>query len=103
MGQGNDQALPSVSSVIGLRRPLQAGIHQVGRTPRHGVSEVSYQQSLIVSSTPATAVWIDGYDVNGKTFFVIFRPADGIVGGPSWTGLGWISKRVRQVGHDYCL
>jgi len=46
---------------------------------RHGIPESSYQTEFehIVDSG-YRPVWIDGYDVNGKTFFnAIFRPANG--------------------------
>jgi hypothetical protein len=76
----NDQALPSVSSII-WPSPSTPSWYPPGwaELARHGVPESSYQQEFdrIVSSG-YRLVWIDGYDVNGKTFFnVIFRPADG--------------------------
>ena len=50
---------------------------------RHGISESAYQTEFDhIASSGYRLVWIDGYDVKGKTFFnVIFRAADGL----AWT------------------
>ncbi len=46
---------------------------------RHGIPEASYQAEFDkIAGSGYRLVWVDGYEVNGKTFFnVIFRPADG--------------------------
>lgn len=75
-----DQGLPNVPSAI-WPSPLAPSWYPPGwaELARHGIPEASYQTEFdrIVSSG-YRLVWIDGYDVNGKTFFnAIFRPANG--------------------------
>src|SRR5215211_528051 len=78
----DDQGLPSVSSAIwpASTKPTwyPPGWAEVAR---HGIAEANYQTEFdrIVSSG-YRPIWIDGYDVNTKTFFnVVFKPQDGTV------------------------
>ena len=51
----------------------------VGEVAHFGIAEAQYQTIFTqVTSSGYRPVWVDGYEVNGKTFFnAIFRPADG--------------------------
>ncbi|WP_272853430.1 peptidoglycan DD-metalloendopeptidase family protein [Altibacter sp. HG106] len=56
-----------------------------GEVTRHGVPEEKYQE-VFDSIWPCGyyPVWVDGYDVNGKTYFnVIFRPSNNV---------GWVAR-----------
>lgn len=78
--KADDQGLPSVSAAIwpAATKPTwyPPGWAEVAR---HGIPEASYQTEFDrIATSGYRLVWVDGYDVNGKTFFnVIFRPADG--------------------------
>lgn len=50
-----------------------------GEVARHGVPSSKYQFTFThITSSGYRLEWIDGYDVNGKTYFnVIFRPSNG--------------------------
>ena len=78
--KAEDQGLPNVAAAIWPAATKPAWYPPGwAELARHGVPEANYQTEFdhIVSSG-YRLVWIDGYDVNGKTFFnVIFRPADG--------------------------
>jgi hypothetical protein len=78
-----------------------------GEITRHGIPASAYQAEFnkIVSSG-YRLVWIDGYEVGGKTFFnVIFRPA----GGGGWvarhglTGAGYQAEFTQWTGQGYRL
>ncbi|WP_445250747.1 peptidoglycan DD-metalloendopeptidase family protein [Microcoleus sp. OTE_8_concoct_300] len=50
-----------------------------GEVAHFGIAEAQYQTIFNrVTSSGYRLIWVDGYEVNGKTFFnAIFRPADG--------------------------
>lgn len=76
----DDKALPSVASVI-WPEPTAPTWYPPGRAEmaRHGIPEHRYQTEFErIAKSGYRPVWVDGYDVNGDTFFnVIFRPNDG--------------------------
>ncbi|MDP9386419.1 MAG: peptidoglycan DD-metalloendopeptidase family protein [Actinomycetota bacterium] len=76
----DDQALPSVRSAI-WPEPTAPTWYPPGwgEVARHGIPQSQYQVEFErISKSGYRPVWVDGYDVNGETFFnVIFRPNDG--------------------------
>jgi hypothetical protein len=84
--KADDQCLPNVPSAIWpeVTAPTwyPPGWAEVAR---HGVHESDYQIVFDrIAKSGYRPVWIDGYDVNGETFFnVIFRPNDGV---------GWVAR-----------
>jgi hypothetical protein len=97
--KAEDQGLPNVASAI-WPSPLTPSWYPPGwaELARHGIPEASYQTEFdrIVSSG-YRLVWIDGYDVNGKTFFnVIFRPANGV----AWQARHGLSGTQYQTEFD---
>jgi hypothetical protein len=74
------QGIPEVASVIWPAATAPAWYPpDWAEIARHGIPEASYQLEFDkIASSGYRLVWVDGYEVNGKTFFnVIFRPADG--------------------------
>jgi hypothetical protein len=97
--KADDQGLPSAASAI-----WPAGTKPTwyppgwGELARHAIPESAYQTEFdhIVSSG-YRLVWIDGYDVNGKTFFnVIFRASDGV----AWSARHGLSGSDYQKAFD---
>jgi len=78
--KAEDQGIPSVTSAIypSGDKPqwFPPGWAEVAR---HGIAEADYQTEFDkIANSGYRPVWVDGYDVGGKTFFnVIFRPNDG--------------------------
>jgi hypothetical protein len=82
----DDQGLPRVGSLI-WPAPTKPTWYPPGwaELSRHGIPEASYQTEFDhITSSGYQLVWIDGYDVGGKTFFnAIFRPS---------TGVAWVAR-----------
>jgi Polyglycine hydrolase-like, structural repeat/Peptidase family M23 len=78
--KAEDQGVPSVWSAIypSASKP-QWYPPGWGEIARHGIPEGEYQTEFDkIMNSGYRPVWVDGYDVGGKTFFnVIFRPNDG--------------------------
>lgn len=78
--KADDQGLPSVASVIWPEATAPTwyppGWAEIAR---HGIPQHEYQTEFEkIWKSGYRPVWVDGYDVNGDTFFnVIFRPNDG--------------------------
>lgn len=78
--KADDQCLPNALSAIWPEATAPTwyppGWPEVAR---HGIHESDYQVEFErIAKSGYRPVWIDGYDVNGETFFnVIFRPEDG--------------------------
>lgn len=75
-----DQGLPSVDSAIWPAASAPAWYPPGwAELARHGVPEQDYQTVFEhIASSGYRPVWVDGYDVNGRTFFnVVFRWNDG--------------------------
>ncbi|MGW4115868.1 peptidoglycan DD-metalloendopeptidase family protein [Actinosynnema sp. NPDC004786] len=79
--KADDQCLPNVTSAIWPAATAPAwyppGWAEIAR---HRIAESDYQLEFDrITKSGYRLVWIDGYDVNGETFFnVVFRPADGV-------------------------
>ena len=75
-----DQGLPTVNAVI-WPAPSAPSWYPPGwgEITRSGIPEASYQTEFTkVTSSGYRPVWVDGFDVQGETFFnAIFRPEDG--------------------------
>ena len=72
-----------------LRQVRYYGVSTVdpgwGEVARHGVYGPSYQQVFTdITTAGYRPVWVDGFDINGTTFFnAIFRPSN---------GYGWVAR-----------
>ncbi|MGH3909456.1 MAG: peptidoglycan DD-metalloendopeptidase family protein, partial [Pseudonocardiaceae bacterium] len=79
--KADDQCLPNVTSAI-WPAPTAPAWYPPGwaEIARHGIPEADYQVEFErIAKSGYRPVWVDGYDVDGDTFFnVIFRPADGV-------------------------
>jgi len=84
--KAEDQGIPSVTSSIypSASKPTwyPPGWAEIAR---HSIPEADYQMEFEkIMNSGYRPVWVDGYDVNGKTFFnIIFRPND---------GTAWVAK-----------
>jgi hypothetical protein len=80
--KADDQCLPNVKSAI-WPAPTAPAWYPPGwaEIARHGIPAANYQLEFErIYKSGYRPVWVDGYDVNGDTFFnVIFRPAAGVV------------------------
>lgn len=78
--KADDQALPPVQTII-WPEPTAPTWYPPGwaEVARHGIPSVEYQTEFDrISKSGYRPVWVDGYDVDGDTFFnVIFRPNNG--------------------------
>jgi Bacterial tandem repeat domain 1/Peptidase family M23 len=95
----DDRCLPTVSSAIWPESSAPTwyppGWAEVAR---HGIPESNYQIEFErISKSGYRLVWIDGYEVNGDTYFnVIFRPKDGV----SWVARHGLDAAGYQKAFD---
>lgn len=77
----NGQGLPASSNAV-WPADSKPSLYPPGmaEVAKHGVPAASYQKVFDeITQAGYRPVWVDGYDVSGKTFFnVIFRPANGV-------------------------
>jgi hypothetical protein len=95
----DDRCLPNVSSAIWPESSAPTWYPpQWAELARHGIAEADYQIEFErITKSGYRLVWIDGYEVNGDTFFnVIFRPTDGV----SWVARHGLDAAAYQKAFD---